>query len=76
MENNWISVETELPKKSTSKEPVKILIHCKPIDICIGQYWGIEHIGGVTNGWDIMDVTHWMPLPAPPSPLNEQVNAD
>ena len=53
--NNWISVKDELPNQFG-----KYLVVCKGIDIAQIRLW--------EGMWDsLAEVTHWMPLPAPPT---------
>lgn len=60
----WISVETALPE-----EGKRVLVYCKPIGITASYYWGKngKEVETKCNGWSIMDVTHWMPLPVKPN---------
>lgn len=67
---NWISVEDELPKDSGGF----YLSVDKNGEIWYRQYtklYGWRSVVGnmFISGWD---VTHWMPLPAPPEKVGEQ----
>ena len=65
-ENEWVSVEDRLPEKGQT-----VLFHQKDGFICCAEYfagnalmspgWFIDN-----DSWDAKEVTHWMPLPAPP----------
>ena len=56
----WISVETELPKRD-----IDVLIFYDG-KVSHGEY---DHIAKqfVSHGWEIARVTHWRPPPPPPS---------
>lgn len=72
----WISVNDRLPKKITNK----VLVHCKNGYIGFGHYekfkeneiwYNLESQKPFTD-WDLeccetYEVTHWMPLPEPPT---------
>jgi hypothetical protein len=69
METKWISIEEALPEPKQ-----KVLLYCKPIGICVGYFWGLEHDNVPSEpckGWSIMNVTHWMPLVEPPEGLKD-----
>ena len=64
----WISVEDRLPDESEYRDTeTSDLI---PLLVCVGgteypframydgKHWG--------DGWSVINVTHWMPLPEPP----------
>lgn len=68
--NEWVSVEDRLPEKGQT-----VLFHQKDGFICCAEYfagnalmspgWFIDN-----DSWDAKEVTHWMPLPAPPKKEN------
>ena len=64
--NEWRSVEEGLPEIYLDEEGNNIpFLVCGPDSkypfraLFIGNSW--------FNGWDPVEVTHWMPLPAPPN---------
>lgn len=67
----WISVEERLPVVS---DLVLVIANGKPCAtvelhnaVLIASYWGDEGwIADGFDGWDKLDVTHWMPLPSAP----------
>lgn len=67
----WISVEDELPEVSdvvlviaSGKPRANVELHNAML---IASYWGDEGwIADGFEGWDKLDVTHWMQLPEPP----------
>jgi hypothetical protein len=67
----WISVKDELPEVSdvvlviaSGKPRANVELHNAML---IASYWGDEGwIADGFEGWDKLDVTHWMPLPEPP----------
>lgn len=69
--NEWISVKEELPEKD-----VCVLVFTDPY-ICVAEYWYDEndkHIFADPPHPFYENITHWMPLPAPPITLPEAVN--
>lgn len=65
--SEWIDVNTDKPEIG-----IKVLIYCDALGITTGYYWHdkqdkIPHED--CKGWSIMNVTHWMPLPPPPTKL-------
>ena len=64
--NDWVSVEERLPE-----DRQVVLFHQKDGFVYCAEYnagsklmspyWSIDH-----DCWEAEDVTHWMPLPAPP----------
>ena len=58
----WISVDDRLP--GNGKEGVLIVLRWGGVDIgwCEDCRWGSEFVNEYEDG----EVTHWMPLPAPP----------
>lgn len=73
---NWISVKERLPELDPpyydEEFKMKIKPLCKEVLICSGDYvvegyyWPEKKIFS-SHFFDEEDVTHWMPLPAPPS---------
>lgn len=67
----WISVEERLPEVS---DLVLVIANGKPRAnvelhnaVLIASYWGDEGwIADGFDGWDKINVTHWMPLPEAP----------
>lgn len=67
----WISVEERLPEIS---DIVLVIANGKPREnitlhnaFLMASYWGEEGwIADGFEGWDALQVTHWMPLPEPP----------
>lgn len=58
--NEWVSVEERLPK-----EKQRVIVRCEHVGTSVGWIlWGrwMTDIGPHAG-----DVTHWMPLPAPPA---------
>lgn len=58
----WNSVLNSLPENNKD-----VLIYCESIKHCIGNYWGPTYDPNKwpsinTNGWSLMNVTHWMDL--------------
>lgn len=79
--NEWVSVEERLPKNGQI-----VLFHQKDGFIYCAEYfagnalmspgWFIDN-----DSWDAKEVTHWMPLPAPPGednnvPANEPLTLE
>lgn len=68
---NWISVEDRLPEKDQD-----VLYFFEVTGVHSGKYLGIhdgyECFGG-DKGWLCGDVTHWQPLPAPPTDKPKEV---
>ena len=58
-QNEWVSVEERLPE-----EKQRVIVRCERIGTSVGWIlWG----NWMTDiGPDAGNVTHWMPLPAPP----------
>ena len=68
MEERWISVEDELPERG---EDVLIITPQNLVHIAAYKYrnWQSKapvFVSGI-DGYSWRNVTHWMPLPAPPS---------
>lgn len=72
----WISVEERLPEVS---DVVLVIANGKPRPnitlrnaILIASFWEDEGwIADGLEGWDGLQVTHWMPLPGPPESLRD-----
>lgn len=64
--NEWISVEDRLPENMDT-----VLALCKDGGMFVGRYmsWGQWEIWTAMKSTRIVrrTVTHWMPLPAPPT---------
>jgi hypothetical protein len=67
----WISVDERLPEASSPDGMIHVLVWCnKERDVFkgvmleseSGHFWGCYPGSAVSS-----DVTHWMPLPEPPS---------
>ena len=75
----WISVDERLPE---IRDLVLVIANGKPCEhttlvnaVLIASYWGDEGwIADGFDGWDKLVVTHWLPLPEPPT--TEQKEAD
>ena len=71
-QNEWVSVEERLPE-----EKQRVIVRCERVGTSVGWIlWGrwMTDIGPHAG-----DVTHWMPLPAPPDrrpPEGEERDAD
>lgn len=71
----WISVEDRLPDCEWGAESEAVLFVTKQGTMYTGYYGcgGIYHdryfreYKNSTDGYDISFITHWMPLPAPPT---------
>lgn len=67
----WINVEEGLPEES---DIVLVIANGKPREnitlhnaFLMASYWGEEGwIADGFEGWDALQVTHWMPLPEAP----------
>ena len=80
--NEWVSVEERLPKYNTREDgeliSSKILCYCetdKTVHLVVSQKFYTGRKGEIVHpvfryydewGDEIEDVSHWMPLPAPP----------
>ena len=72
--NGWISVEDRLPDDKD-----KVLINCEH-GVTLAEYtkftngnsmwWAIVAIGTYEDGANAKNVTHWQPLPPPPTTKN------
>lgn len=72
LENRWISVEDELPPTSDKDdESDDYLIVDSYGDKNVGYYNKMDKLWFSCDG-NILYVTHWMPLPAPPKKGGEQ----
>ena len=64
----WISVEERLPEESEM-----YLVYCvdETVQVClfIGGQWDAPRVRGSSEEFGI---THWMPLPSPPSAEKEE----
>lgn len=71
----WISVEDELPPQESEYEDNSIMVLATDGN---GVYKGLYRRGEYLSGWFTHDmwkldnITHWMPLPAPPEKGGEQ----
>lgn len=73
-QSEWISVEERLPECERGAESKAVLFITKQGFMYTGYYGcgGIFHdryfreFKNATEGYDISNVTHWMPLPEPP----------
>jgi len=65
--NKWISVKKQLPKQ---REHVLVFDEtegvCRGYCIDEGTSWQHYPLGSYASDGCLFDVTHWMPLPAPP----------
>ena len=81
MNNEWISVEDRLPETNNKRDDVPCLVFDK--------YWGIvvRHYSPYQACWNGEDndyyteaiggeITHWMPLPNPPSPDGREIGVN
>ena len=57
--NEWVSVEERLPE-----EKQRVIVRCERIGTSVG--WILWGEWKTDIGPDAGEVTHWMPLPAPP----------
>lgn len=66
MKQEWISVKDRLPEKYDKF----LVLSSFPNDYIIGVRTSYFHPNykklGFTTGFDVDQVTHWMPLPEPP----------
>jgi hypothetical protein len=58
--SEWIPVSERLPERWGTKHTFLVFISAGNVQTS----WYSKD-----EGWDYMDVTHWMPLPAPPKAL-------
>jgi hypothetical protein len=74
----WISTEERLPEKRKAvliyapkiNEPITTMYYDPDADSAEFGEWVSEPSGPERGGWSSLaleDVTHWMPLPEPPS---------
>lgn len=73
----WISVKDKLPTVSDENHcrgvSANVLVFCEGGTICVAylvQDRNTKKLSWYTfdpAGWDLDDVTHWMPLPKPPA---------
>jgi hypothetical protein len=71
----WISVEERLPECEPGAETEALLFRLSTGTVIAGYFgrggiWRdkyFRHYWDDKEGWDAADVTHWMPLPAPPN---------
>lgn len=75
MEMNWIDINTQKPEKNTGKP---VLFFTKSAGVKVGglRHWSSDGSwedwteydrDGSCEAYYEFDVTHWMPLPKPPS---------
>lgn len=74
MESNWISTKDRLPEKSGKynyEHVVCLVVRDRYVTIlswnCEENCWDNE--SGDDYECDVLDVTHWQPLPSPPKEL-------
>ena len=73
MKTEWISVKDRLPEKPKPNERLKICIvsgiEDGQIYVYYSEIYPYGDLGGCFSvpGWSDMNVTHWMPLPEPPT---------
>ena len=75
-QNEWVSVEEKLPEDGQI-----VLFHQKNGFIyCAGYFAGNQLMSPAwfidNDSWDAKEVTHWMPLPAPPDRRPPEGDAD
>ena len=64
--SQWISVDVELPPKQPNREQSKnVLVRTNSGRTKIEYY---DYGNDVIKEWWKYNITHWMPLPQPPSP--------
>jgi len=56
------------PIDTAPKDGIEVLTYRKSGCISVAAHFGGSHIQGwcVSDGMDIIDVTHWMPIPKAP----------
>lgn len=80
--NEWVGVEDRLPKYNIREDgeliSSKILCYCetdKTVHLAVSQKFYIGRMGEIVHpifryydewGYEVENVSHWMPLPAPP----------
>lgn len=67
---NWISVDDELPPKESEYEDNSIVVLATDgNNVYKGLYRSGEYLSGwfTCDLWELDDITHWMPMPQPPS---------
>ena len=80
--NEWVSVEERLPKYNIREDgelvSSKILCYCetdKTVHLAVSQKFYIGRMGEIVHpifryydewGYEVENVSHWMPLPEPP----------
>ena len=80
--NEWVSVDERLPKYNIREDgelvSSKILCYCetdKTVHLAVSQKFYIGRMGEIVHpifryydewGYEVENVSHWMPLPAPP----------
>ena len=69
--NKWVSVEERLPE-----EKQRVIVRCERVGTSVG--WILWGRWMTDIGPDAGEVTHWMPLPAPPDrrPPERQEDTD
>lgn len=76
--NDWISVKDRLPEKGDHALLFGLREHTEEKSIWIGRFfdvnvtrdgntWREEQFWDSEGGYDIYEVTHWMPLPREPA---------
>lgn len=68
--SEWISVDESVPENTYED----VIVFPRPTDYCVeahhngkGQWFYGEYVGGVGHETYPCKVTHWMPLPPPPT---------
>lgn len=67
-EMDWLEVEKELPKDNKDK-----IVYSASRGVgfawinSLKNQWFFHDIGAVGRGYYLKDITHWMPLPKPPT---------
>lgn len=71
--DGWVSVKEHMPMLD-----VPVMVFGERCKIGIGDYWGPEAGGWYSDYGEPIDVTHWRPLPMPPSITSDEegVNHD
>ena len=73
----WISVEDRLPECEVGAETEALLFRLRTGTVITGYFgkggiWRdkyFRHYWDSKDGWDVSDVTHWMPIPTMPTEM-------